>query len=284
MATNNPYDKGPLHSHGWDEREDQYGAPRSHYEASWAPTHHNFTQDNHQHQRSFSGRPGSNYASGSFGGAKQGMDMNNDPYRGYYGSGDREGSFAQAYNQAYGRDDYRQFGRTTEQQAEFHNKPVPPTSREPNDDSTRTRWERYDWEDRVAQEPAREGGSAQRWNEGPHRGKGPKNYRRADSRIREDVSDRLSDDPYIDASDIDIKVEDGNVVLSGRVENREAKRRAADLAESIRGVTNVENRLRTGQGVMENISHAITAAIGDVTLGPDVSTVEQPKKGRKKKG
>jgi hypothetical protein len=88
----------------------------------------------------------------------------------------------------------------------------------------------------------------------------------------------------VDASDIDIKVEDGNVILSGRVDHRNARRRAVQLAESVRGVQNVESHLRTGQGIMENISHAVTAAIGDVILGSDVSTVETPKKGRKKKG
>jgi hypothetical protein len=284
MATNNPYNTGPLYSHGWDERDELYRAPESHYESSWGPTQNNFTRDDNRHRGGFPGRPGSNYASGSFGGAGQGMGMDNDPYRGYDHTGDGGGSFANVYNQAYGQDNYRQFGRPHEQQDEFHGNRYQPTYRQHNDFSSRERWERYDWEDRVAQGPSRGDSSHRTGNDGPYRGKGPKNYRRADSRIREDVSDRLSDDPYIDASDIDIKVEDGNVVLSGRVENRNAKRRAADLAESIRGVTNVENRLRTGQGVMENISHAVTAAIGDVTLGPEVSTVEQPKKGRKKKG
>src|SRR5690606_19937537 len=35
-----------------------------------------------------------------------------------------------------------------------------------------------------------------------HRGKGPRNYTRSDDRIKEDINDRLSDDPFIDASDI----------------------------------------------------------------------------------
>jgi hypothetical protein len=276
---NNPNDKGPLYSHGWDERENEYRAPKQDYESLWGPTQNNFSRDDNRHRGGFTGRSGSNYASGSFGGAGQGMGLDNDQHRGYYGSGGSGTSFANAYTQAYRQDDYRQFGRTQEQQDEFHGYQNQPTGLQPNASNPREHWE-----DRVPGGPASHGTGNREWNKGPHRGKGPKNYRRSDSRIREDVSDRLSDDPYIDASDIDIKVEDGNVVLSGRVENRDAKRRAADLAESIRGVTNVENRLRTGQGIMENISHAVTAAIGDVTLGPDVSTVENPKKGRKKKG
>jgi osmotically-inducible protein OsmY len=79
-----------------------------------------------------------------------------------------------------------------------------------------------------------------------HRGKGPKNYQRSEERIREDVCDRLSDDHSVDASDIDIKVSGSEVILSGTVESREAKRRAEDIVESISGVTNVQNQLRVG--------------------------------------
>jgi len=35
--------------------------------------------------------------------------------------------------------------------------------------------------------------------------------------------------------------------LSGTVENREAKRRAEDIAESVSGVSNVQNQLKVGQ-------------------------------------
>jgi osmotically-inducible protein OsmY len=77
-----------------------------------------------------------------------------------------------------------------------------------------------------------------------HRGKGPKGYQRSDERIREDVSDRLSDDDRVDASDIEIDVNNCEVVLKGSVNTRDEKRRAEDLAESVSGVKNVENRLR----------------------------------------
>lgn len=79
---------------------------------------------------------------------------------------------------------------------------------------------------------------------GEHRGKGPRGYQRTDSRIQEDICDRLSDDDYIDASDIDIKVENNEVILSGTVQSRDQKRRAEDLVERISGVRHVENRLR----------------------------------------
>jgi osmotically-inducible protein OsmY len=87
---------------------------------------------------------------------------------------------------------------------------------------------------------------------GSHKGKGPKGYRRSDDRIKEDVNDRLSDDSQIDASDIEVDVDNGVVSLSGTVENRDVKRRAEDLVESISGVSNVENRLRVSKDSMND--------------------------------
>lgn len=82
---------------------------------------------------------------------------------------------------------------------------------------------------------------------GMYRGKGPKNYSRSDERIKEDINDRLSDDPFVDASDVDVTVSNGEVTLTGTVDHRSTKRRAEDLAEMVSGVKNVENRLRVSQ-------------------------------------
>lgn len=82
---------------------------------------------------------------------------------------------------------------------------------------------------------------------GPHKGKGPRDYRRSEDRIREDVCDRLADDDYVDASDIRIEIHNDEVILSGNVNSREEKRRAEDIVESISGVRNVENRIRVGR-------------------------------------
>lgn len=82
---------------------------------------------------------------------------------------------------------------------------------------------------------------------GPHRGKGPRGYQRSPERIRNDVHDRLHDDPYVDASNIEVEVNQNEVILKGYVDTREAKRRAEDLVESISGVRQVENRLRVGR-------------------------------------
>jgi len=82
---------------------------------------------------------------------------------------------------------------------------------------------------------------------GPHRGRGPKNYRRSDERIHDDVNEWLTRDPYVDASDIEVTVQNSEVTLSGRVNTRFERRHAEDIVESVAGVTHVQNNLRVGQ-------------------------------------
>jgi osmotically-inducible protein OsmY len=84
-------------------------------------------------------------------------------------------------------------------------------------------------------------------HDGKYRGRGPKGYRRSDERIKEDVSDRLAEHAYLDASDIEVAVKDGEVILSGTVTHRRDKRAAEDLAEDVSGVKNVQNNLRVSE-------------------------------------
>ena len=78
---------------------------------------------------------------------------------------------------------------------------------------------------------------------GQFAGRGPKGYQRSDERIREDVSDRLMEHPDIDATDVEVKVKNGVVTLTGTVDDRWAKRLAEDLAETAMGVKDVMNQL-----------------------------------------
>src|SRR4029453_13981226 len=82
------------------------------------------------------------------------------------------------------------------------------------------------------------------WNRQNFAGRGPRGYQRSDERIREDVCDRLTDDPRIDAEDIDVRVERSEVTLSGSVRSRDEKRFAEDLIERITGVREVNNNLK----------------------------------------
>jgi Flp pilus assembly secretin CpaC len=61
------------------------------------------------------------------------------------------------------------------------------------------------------------------------------------------VSDALTADPLVDASEITVQVEEGHVTLTGTVVAREQKRRAEDVAERISGVSDVSNNLRVNK-------------------------------------
>lgn len=80
--------------------------------------------------------------------------------------------------------------------------------------------------------------------QGEHRGKGPVGYRRSDERIREDVCEALTVDPWLDASNVQVNVNDGVVTLQGTVSDRYMKHRAEDCADQASGVRDVENRIR----------------------------------------
>ena len=83
--------------------------------------------------------------------------------------------------------------------------------------------------------------------QGDYRGRGPRGYTRSDDRIEEDINDRLTDHPYIDASNIEVDVSNADVVLTGTVDRRHAKRLAEEVCENVSGVKNVENRIRVNK-------------------------------------
>jgi osmotically-inducible protein OsmY len=74
--------------------------------------------------------------------------------------------------------------------------------------------------------------------------RGPKGYKRSDERIREDLSDRLAQQDHLDPSDIEVTVSNGEVTLSGTVENRNEKFLAEEIADDVSGVNDVHNQLR----------------------------------------
>lgn len=74
-------------------------------------------------------------------------------------------------------------------------------------------------------------------------GVGPKGYRRSDERIREDVCEALSEHPEVNAAEIEVRVKDGHVILTGTVDNRWMKRQAEDAVAYVSGVEDVRNEL-----------------------------------------
>jgi hypothetical protein len=82
------------------------------------------------------------------------------------------------------------------------------------------------------------------WMTGAYAGRGPRNYQRTDERIREDICERLTVHSYLDPSDVDVRVQNGDVTLEGTVNDRWTKRTAEDLAENVWGVKTVHNLIR----------------------------------------
>jgi hypothetical protein len=89
-------------------------------------------------------------------------------------------------------------------------------------------------------------------------GRGPKGYVRTDERIREDVCDRLSWNDEVDATDITVRVEGGEVTLEGSVETRHMKRLADDIADEVPGVRDVHNTIRVTKPILTELKEKIT--------------------------
>lgn len=109
------------------------------------------------------------------------------------------------------------------------------------------------------------GGERTRWSSGgfgPEReirrdnfsGRGPKGWKRSDERIQDEVSEMLARNPDVDASDIEVTVENGEVTLRGVVEDRGQKRHAEDIVEDIFGVEDVHNELKIRHGFLAGLT------------------------------
>jgi osmotically-inducible protein OsmY len=79
--------------------------------------------------------------------------------------------------------------------------------------------------------------------------KGPKGYQRSDESIGDEVNDALTRNAYLDASDIEVRVENSIVTLSGTVANRQMKVLAEDCIESISGIQDIHNKISLSVGL-----------------------------------
>jgi osmotically-inducible protein OsmY len=167
----------------------------------------------------------------------------------------------------YGRDDYDERGDYGRRSHEGH----------------RDEREGGSWLDRAAdqvrswfggddddRERGRHGDESRRMygrGEGKFRGRGPKNYRRSDDRLREEVCDRLTDNEWLDASDVEVNVVAGEVILTGTVDSRYAKRLAEEICESATGVSNVQNNLRVRSRQAADFDSNVAAGAAGATGG-----------------
>jgi osmotically-inducible protein OsmY len=165
---------------------------------------------------------GSRYPGGYYG----------EPYGGYgygryeYGGRAREPYYRRGYEGGYREPYYRGgYGRGAEERGFFE----------------RAGDEVKSW---FGDEEAERRRRMEEMRKGTYAGRGPRGYRRSDERIHEDINDRLTEDWRVDATDIEVTVNNSVVKLTGRVDSREEKRRAAGIAEDVSGVTDVSNQLR----------------------------------------
>ncbi|MGE5597570.1 MAG: BON domain-containing protein [Hyphomicrobiales bacterium] len=93
---------------------------------------------------------------------------------------------------------------------------------------------------------------------GGYAGRGPKGYQRSDDRICEDICEAFTRHPDLDASDIEVSVEQGEASLRGTVETRFDKRLAEDIASGISGVRDVRNELKAQTNSMTGAERPIT--------------------------
>jgi len=210
-------------------------APRQ-YDASGGNDFGSFTSED------YGGRDFSNRSGGAMGGMRS-----SESYRPSYGlsawlhgDDDRDGRVGRneysrdRAGRERGREDYGSWRQYGESRGFLERAGDEVASWFGDEDATRRR-ER----DRQAQGNGPERGPGQ-----SHRGRGPSNYTRSDERIREDANDHLTHDHHVDASHITVSVKDGELALDGKVESRDAKRRAEDCVEHISGVKHVQNNLR----------------------------------------
>lgn len=80
--------------------------------------------------------------------------------------------------------------------------------------------------------------------EGPFTGVGPKNYKRSDERILEDIFERLTMHGQIDARYIKVNLQDGEVTLDGMVNDRRSKHLVEDVIDQVSGVKDIHNNLK----------------------------------------
>lgn len=211
-----------------DDRYGGYGESRD-----WGQDRGRAQRSGRQDQGPYGGQwgEGRSFGEGDYGGDRMRLGQAHRNYSADYGRDWNRGSGGsdQRYGQAYTPDTNRRYG---DHQGQQHDR---------------------DWMDRAGDrarswmgDDERQGGPSGGMF-GQHRGKGPKGWKRSSERIREDVCERLADDDHLDASEIEVNVQDNEVTLSGTVNSREDKRRAEMLVEQCSGVDHVQNNLRVQQ-------------------------------------
>jgi osmotically-inducible protein OsmY len=122
--------------------------------------------------------------------------------------------------------------------------------------------------------------NAQRQARGGFAGRGPRGYQRSDERIREEINDRLTEHDQLDASNLEVSVKDGEVTLTGSVDDRRDKRLAEEIAEKAQGVRDVMNQVKVsqrGQAKQESMSSGTSGSSARTTSSGTTSSRSRTK-------
>jgi len=108
------------------------------------------------------------------------------------------------------------------------------------------------------------------------RGVRPRNYVRSDERLRELVNEQLTE-ADLDASDIEVKVNDGAVTLEGSVGARWMKHLAEDIVDECGGVADIHNHLRVRGPNQPGQPAATSSAAASATASKPAAAADSSK-------
>lgn len=92
-------------------------------------------------------------------------------------------------------------------------------------------------------------------------GLGPKNWQRSDERIMEQVCEMLTWHPEIDASEMEVQVENGVVFLRGHADSRRSKRLAEIVLDQVPGVRDIRNEITINEGIFQRARRALMETV-----------------------
>lgn len=99
---------------------------------------------------------------------------------------------------------------------------------------------------------------------------GPRGFDRPPDSLEADVRDALQADGGVDASGIDVHVDDGTVTLTGTVTSADQQQHAADCVRSVLGIRDVQNLLTVGSDMAD------AQRSGDREFGRDSTAANRP--------
>ena len=245
-------------SQGQSFNQDRFGAPNRGSQG-------NYDQD----------RLGRNYQTqGNYSQGNQGFDRGQDPSRFGYNQASQP-SYGQSSQGQYGQGQYGQYGQSSQGQYGQGQYGQGQYGQGQRGQGQYGQGQRGDQASHGAGYQGNSDGQTHGESRGRHFGRGPKGYSRSDERLTEDLNERLTQHPDIDASEIEVNVRNGEVTLTGTVDDRQTKRMIEDLAEEVSGVREVHNQIRVQRGDSRQTSATSTAS-GSRTPSPTATHAGNP--------